>query len=292
MNKKKALVIFGPTASGKSSKAIQVAKKYNSTIINADSIQVYKELRLITSRPSIEDEKNFDHKLYGFLQGDQNCTVSMWLELIKKEIKACFENNKLPIIVGGTGMYLKSLIDGISMIPNIPISVKEETKKKVQEKGLKYIYEILLNENAGLKINPNDTQRIQRAYNVFVSTGKMIEEWNKKNKKIIEDLEFDIFIQNFDRSEIYKNSESRFDKMLESGGVDEVKKILEMNYDPNLSIMKAIGVREISKYLNKEISLLDASNLAKQKTRNYIKRQITWIKGNYITKNCNIKKYL
>ena len=222
MNKKKALVIFGPTASGKSSKAIQIAKKYNSTIINADSIQVYKELRLITSRPSIEDEKNFDHKLYGFLQGNQNCTVSMWLESIKKEIKACFENNKLPIIVGGTGMYLKSLIDGISMIPNIPISVKEETKKKVQEKGLKYIYEILLNENAGLKINPNDTQRIQRAYNVFVSTGKMIEEWNKKNKKIIEDLEFDIFIQDFDRSEIYNNSESRFDKMLESGGIDEV----------------------------------------------------------------------
>ena len=270
MNKKKALVIFGPTASGKSSKAIQIAKKYNSTIINADSIQVYKELRLITSRPSIEDEKNFDHKLYGFLQGNQNCTVSMWLESIKKEIKACFENNKLPIIVGGTGMYLKSLIDGISMIPNIPVSVKEETKKKVQEKGLKYIYEILLNENAGLKINPNDTQRIQRAYNVFVSTGKMIEEWNKKNKKIIEDLEFDIFIQDFDRSEIYKNSESRFDKMLESGGIDEVKKILEMNYDPNLSIMKAIGVREISKYLNKEISLLDASNLAKQKTRNSV----------------------
>ena len=282
MNKKKALVIFGPTASGKSSKAIQVAKKFNSTIINADSIQVYQELRLITSRPSIEDEKNFDHKLYGFLQGNQNCTVSMWLESIKKEIKACFENNKLPIIVGGTGMYLKSLIDGISMIPNIPVSVKEETKKKVQEKGLKYIYEILLNENAGLKINPNDTQRIQRAYNVFVSTGKMIEEWNKKNKKIIEDLEFDIFIQDFDRSEIYKNSESRFDKMLESGGIDEVKKILKMNYDPNLSIMKAIGVREISKYLNNEISLLDASNLAKQKTRNYVKRQITWIKGNNI----------
>ena len=292
MNKKKALVIFGPTASGKSSIAIQIAKKYSSTIINADSIQVYKELRLITSRPSVEDEKNFNHKLYGFLYGNQNCTVSMWLELIKKEIKESFDNNKLPIIVGGTGMYLKSLIDGISMIPNIPISVKEETNKKVKEKGLKYIYEILLNEDASLKINPNDTQRVQRAYNVFVSTGKMIEEWNLQNKKIIEDLEFDIFIQDFDRSEIYNNSESRFDKMLENGGIDEVKKMLEKNYDPSLSIMKAIGVREISKYLNNEISLLDASNLAKQKTRNYIKRQITWIKGNNITKNCHIEKYL
>ena len=292
MNKKKALVIFGPTASGKSSKAIQIAKKYNSTIINADSIQVYKELRLITSRPSIEDEKNFDHKLYGFLQGNQNCTVSMWLESIKKEIKACFENNKLPIIVGGTGMYLKSLIDGISMIPNIPISVKEETKRKIKEKGLKHIYEILLNENNNLKINANDDQRIQRAYNVFVSTGKMIEEWNLKNKQLIEDLEFDIFIQDYDRLEAYKNCESRFDKMLESGGIDEVKKLLEMNYDPSLSIMKAIGVREISKYLNNEISFLEASSLAKQKTRNYIKRQITWIKSNNITQNCTIEKYL
>ena len=162
----------------------------------------------------------------------------------------------------------------------------------MEKKGLKYIYEILLNENSNLKINPNDTQRIHRAYNVFVSTGKMIEEWNLKNKKVIEDVEFDIFIQDFDRSEIYNNSESRFDKMIESGGIDEVKKMLEMNYDPNLSIMKAIGVREISKYLNNEISLSDALDLAKQKTRNYIKRQITWIKSNNITKNCDIKKYL
>ena len=128
--------------------------------------------------------------------------------------------------------------------------------------------------------------------NVFKSTGKTIEEWNLKNKKIIENLEFDILIQDFNRMEVYENCESRFDKILESGGIDEVKKMLEMNYDPNLSIMKAIGVREISKYLNNEISLLEASSLAKQKTRNYIKRQITWVKGNNITKNCNIEKYL
>jgi len=292
MTKKKALIIFGPSASGKSANAIQIAKKHNSTIINADSIQVYEDLRLITSRPSIEDEKKFNHKLYGFLSGNQNCTVSLWLKLIKKEILESLDNNKLPIIVGGTGMYLKSLIDGLSLIPNIPIDVKEKTKRKVREKGLRTIYEILLNENINLKIDPNDSQRIQRAYNVFISTGKTIEKWNLKNKKIIKDLEFDIIIQDFDRLKIYKNCESRFDKMLDCGGIDEVKRMLEMNYDPNSSIMKAIGVREIAKYLKKEISLSEASILAKQKTRNYIKRQITWIKGNNITNNSSFKKYI
>ena len=292
MNKKKALVIFGPTASGKSSKAIQIAEKINSTIINADSIQVYEDLRLITSRPSIEDEKNFEHKLYGFLKGNQNCTVSTWLNLIKKEIQLSLDNNKLPIIVGGTGMYLKSLIDGISMIPNIAVAVKEETKKIVKEKGLEYIYRVLLKENNSLKINQNDTQRVLRAYNVFVGTGKTIEQWNLKNKKIIKDLDFDIIIQDFERPKIYRNCEIRFDKMLECGGIEEVKKMLELKYDQNLSIMKAIGVKEIAQYLRKEISIIDASDLAKQRTRNYIKRQITWINGNNITKNCEFLKYL
>ena len=178
MNKEKALVIFGPTASGKSSTALRIAEKYDSTIINSDSIQVYKDLRLITSRPSIQDEKRINHRLYGFLKGNENCNLSKWLSLVKKEINLSFENNKLPIIVGGTGMYLKGLIDGISLIPKIPNSVNEQTKNIISENGLNFIYKILLKKNKNLKINPSDTQRIQRAYNVLVGTGKTIEEWN------------------------------------------------------------------------------------------------------------------
>ncbi len=292
MNKKKVLVIFGPTASGKSSTAIKIAEKYDSTIINSDSIQVYKDLSLITSRPTIQDEKRINHRLYGFLKGNENCTLSKWLSLVKKEINLSFDNNKLPIIVGGTGMYLKGLIDGISLIPKIPKSVTEETRNLISENGLNFIYKILLKENKNLKINPSDTQRIQRAYNVLIETGKTLEEWNLTNEKIIEDLKLDIVIQEFDRSEIYRNCEKRFDKMIEDGGIEEVKQLLEKKYDPNLSIMKAIGVREISKYLSNELTLQEASDLAKQKTRNYIKRQITWTKGNNITQNCNIEKYL
>ena len=292
MINKKALVIFGPTASGKSSAANKIAEKHAATIINADSIQVYQDLRLITSRPSIEDENKVDHRLYGFLKGDENCTLSKWLNLVKKEINLSLDNNKLPIIVGGTGMYLKGLIDGISSIPKIPNSVIEETKHIISQNGLDFIYKILAEKNKNLKINPSDTQRIQRAYNVFIGTGKTIEEWNLKNKKIIQNLKLDIVIQEFDRSEIYRGCEKRFDKMIECGGIEEIERLLEKKYDPNLSIMKAIGVREISKYLNNELSLQEASDLAKQKTRNYIKRQITWIKGNNITQNSSIKKYI
>tara|TARA_B100000035_G_scaffold209112_1_gene178811 strand:- start:980 stop:1858 length:879 start_codon:yes stop_codon:yes gene_type:complete len=292
MINKKALVIFGPTASGKSSAANKIAEKHAATIINADSIQVYQDLRLITSRPSIEDENRVDHRLYGFLKGDENCTLSKWLNLVKKEINLSLDNNKLPIIVGGTGMYLKGLIDGISSIPKIPNSVIEETKHIISQNGLDFIYKILAEKNQNLKINPSDTQRIQRAYNVFIGTGKTIEEWNLKNKKIIQNLNLDIVIQEFDRSEIYRSCEKRFDQMIECGGIEEIERLLEKKYDPNLSIMKAIGVREISKYLNNELSLQEASDLAKQKTRNYIKRQITWIKGNNITQNSSIKKYI
>ena len=292
MINKKALVIFGPTASGKSSAANKIAEKHAATIINADSIQVYQDLRLITSRPSIEDENKVDHRLYGFLKGDENCTLSKWLNLVKKEINLSLDNNKLPIIVGGTGMYLKGLIDGISSIPKIPNSVIEETKHIISQNGLDFIYKILAEKNQNLKINPSDTQRIQRAYNVFVGTGKTIEEWNLKNKKIIQNLNLDIVIQEFDRSEIYRSCEKRFDQMIECGGIEEIERLLEKKYDPNLSIMKAIGVREISKYLNNELSLQEASDLAKQNTRNYIKRQITWIKGNNITQNSSIKKYI
>ena len=292
MINKKALVIFGPTASGKSSAANKIAEKHAATIINADSIQVYQDLRLITSRPSIEDENKVDHRLYGFLKGDENCTLSKWLNLVKKEINLSLDNNKLPIIVGGTAMYLRGLIDGISSIPKIPNSVIEETKHIISQNGLEFIYKILAEKNQNLKINPSDTQRIQRAYNVFIGTGKTIEEWNLKNKKIIQNLNLDIVIQEFDRSEIYRSCEKRFDQMIEYGGIEEIERLLEKKYDPNLSIMKAIGVREISKYLNNELSLQEASDLAKQKTRNYIKRQITWIKGNNITQNSSIKKYI
>lgn len=292
MTKQTALVIFGPTASGKSSDAMRVADKHDCTIINADSLQIYRDLRILTSRPSIQDEKKNVHKLYGILSGSENCSVSKWLDLAKKEIKVSLKKNKLPIIVGGTGMYIKSLIEGISTIPDIPDHIRNETQDLIKKNGYQYLYKVLLTKNKNLKIEPNDKQRIQRAYNVFQGTGKSIEDWHQDNKRAMKDISFKVVISDIDRDSLYKKCEKRFDDMVSNGGIDEVSKLLDMNYDNELTIMKAIGVREIAQYLKNEISLDDAILQTKQKTRNYIKRQITWIKSNNITQNDNLKKYI
>lgn len=292
MTKQTALVIFGPTASGKSYDAMKVADKHDCTIINADSLQIYRDLRILTSRPSIQDEKKNIHKLYGILSGGENCSVSKWLDLAKKEIKVSLKKNKLPIIVGGTGMYIKSLIEGISTIPDIPDHIRNETHDLIKKNGYQYLYKVLLTKNKNLKIEPNDKQRIQRAYNVFQGTGKSIEDWHQDNKKEMKDISFKVVIKDIDRDSLYRKCEKRFDDMISNGGIDEVSKLLDMNYDKELTIMKAIGVREIAQYLKNEISLNEAIFQTKQKTRNYIKRQITWIKGNNITQNDNFKKYI
>lgn len=292
MIKKKILVIFGPTSSGKSKKALKVAAKYDSTIINADSLQVYKDLKIITSRPSLQDEEKVLHKLYGVLDGSKNCSLALWLTLAKKEIEQSLSDNKLPIIVGGTGMYIKGLIEGISQIPLIPSSIQIKTKKIIEKKGIIFLYSYLKEINKNLTINPNDKQRIQRAYNVFIATNKTIEDWNLVNKKIINDVKFDVVITEVNRDKLYLKSENRFDQMIDQGAIEEVKNLLSKNYDLNSSLMKAIGVREIRDYLNGDIDLNRCKELSKQKTRNYIKRQLTWIKSNNIIQNTDFKKYM
>ena len=289
---KKALILFGPTSSGKSDISLKISANTNSKIINADSMQVYKNLRVLTSRPSEEDEKKFDHKLYGIIDGDKSFSVASWLDLTKREIKSSWSQNKLPILVGGTGMYIKSLIDGISEIPSIPDSIKLETEEVLKKNGLKYMHDKLIKSNKNSKIYKNDTQRIIRAFNVLQFTGRSIEEWQKENKKVLKDINFEIYIPHLEREILYKNSDKRFDLMLKQGAIDEVKTLVEQNIDPKYPIMKAIGVREIQQYLSNRLSLEECVNLSKKNTRNYIKRQLTWIRGNNISSNIDIKKYI
>ena len=292
MAKKKVLILFGPTASGKSNLALKISANVEATIINADSMQVYKNLKILTSRPSDEDEKKVTHKLYGIMDGTENCSVAAWLKLAKEEIQISWNKNKLPILVGGTGMYLKSLMEGISEIPSIPDSIILETKEILKNNGLEYLYRTLIESNNQTIINKKDTQRVVRAFNVFKYTGKPIEEWQKMNKKALEDLEFEIYLPPMERKNLYRASEERFDLMLEKGAVEEVRRLLKQNLDVSNSVMKAIGVREIEKYLNKDISKNECVNLSKKNTRNYIKRQLTWIRGNNISSNIDIKKYI
>ena len=292
MAQKKVLVLFGPTASGKSNIALKISANVKATIINADSMQVYKNLRILTSRPSEEDENKVEHKLYGIMDGVKNCSVASWLELAKEEIHICWDQNILPILVGGTGMYLKSLMEGISEIPSIPDSIKLETEEILENNGLGHLHKTLVESNKHTVINKQDKQRIIRAFNVLKFTGKSIEEWQKVNKKILEDVDYEIYLPPIERENLYKASEARFEEMFEKGAVDEVRGLLEQNLSVHCSVMKAIGVREIQGYLNNEISEEECVNLSKKNTRNYIKRQLTWIRGNNISSNIDIKKYI
>ena len=292
MAQKKVLILFGPTASGKSNLALKISANIKATIINADSMQIYKNLRILTSRPSKEDEEKVAHKLYGIMDGVENCSVASWLELANDEIQKSWSKNTLPILVGGTGMYLKSLMEGISEIPSIPDSIKLETEEILRTNGLEYLYKILIESNNKTLINKKDTQRIVRAFNVLKFTGKSIEEWQKVNKKILEDVNFEIYLPPMERQNLYMSCEKRFDEMFERGAVEEVRRLLEQNLDVSRSIMKAIGVREIQQYLSNQIDRDECVNLSKKNTRNYIKRQLTWIRGNNISSNIDIKKYI
>ena len=292
MQDKEVFVIFGPTASGKSNLAMQIATKLESPIINFDSLQVYQQLRILSSRPSSQDERLIDHRLYGIIDGNENCTVAKWLKLAKIEIENCWKEKRIPILVGGTGLYLKGLMQGISHIPDISDSTIKNTDDSFVKNGANYLYKVLLEHNKNTKIKETDTQRLKRSYSLLMETGHSLEEWQVKPEKIFENVNYKIILLNEDRSTIYEKAKIRFSAMIDNGAIEEVEDLRKEEIDPNRSIMKAIGVREISKYLDNKYSLDDCKEETVQKTRNYIKRQQTWIKSNNITSNIDFKKYI
>ena len=292
MEKRDILVIFGPTASGKSKLATQIASKHKSAIINFDSLQVYNELKILTDRPDDEMCKKFDHRLYGILKGSESCSAAIWLEKAAHEINNCFDNKLLPIVVGGTGLYLKALMDGLSEIPSIKKNIEEQAKLDLETYGLDHLYKKILIKYQGTKINPNDKQRIMRSYSLLLQTGKVLEEWQFNPNKKIDNVNYRVILTGNLREKLYESAEQRVDNMFHDGAVDEVQSLIEKNYSAELSIMKAIGVREITNFIDGKVSLDEAKSIMKKNTRNYIKRQDTWIKGNNITQNIDIKKYL
>ena len=292
MSQRDILIIFGPTASGKSYIANKAASKTNAAIINSDSLQIYKDLHILTDRPSEQIISRYDHRLYGILSGNNNCTAALWLDKAIEEINLCFKENILPIIVGGTGLYIKVLIEGISRIPFIKREIKEEVDSLLNRKGITFLYNEIKKKYNETKINFNDKQRIVRSYSLLKQTNKVLEEWQVENHNLLNDVNFKILNTDNDRSILYQRAEKRTEKMFNEGVIDEVNNLLEKNYDPDSSLMKAIGVREIRDYLENLIDLDTCKNRIKKSTRNYIKRQQTWIKGNNISSNIEIKKYI
>ncbi|MBC8304765.1 MAG: tRNA (adenosine(37)-N6)-dimethylallyltransferase MiaA [Pelagibacterales bacterium] len=272
-------VIAGPTATGKSDLSISLAKKLKGVVINSDSMQVYKNLEILTARPSYNEMKNIDHHLFGCVDGNERYNVERWCNDASQVIKKTSANNLTPILVGGTGLYINTLINGLIDLPSIPESFKIESEKILQKFGKDFLINQIKNidPNSLKHINLNDTVRLRRIWEVFETTGKKFSEWKRnKNKKFITNYKFKILLFLPNREKNYQNVNSRFIKMMKGGAVEEVKKLLELNLHESLPVMRAHGVPEIKKYLANESSLDECISKGQQVTRNYVKRQHTW----------------
>ena len=277
----KIILITGPTASGKSEFAIKIAKKIKGEIINADSMQVYKELKILTARPKKNNEQNIKHHLYGFQNVKKRFSTGAWLKLTINKIKKIQKKNKIPILVGGTGLYFKALTDGLVKIPNIPIKIRNEVRRLQIKLGQKKFYQKLIkfDTQSKNKLDENDIQRSVRAYEVKKFTKISLFEWFKKTKKNFKENNFIKIYINYPRQDLIKRINKRLDKMLKEGAIKEVKKYLKLRVKKENSSNKIIGINEISNYLNNIIDLNQTKDLMAIKTRQYAKRQTTWARG-------------
>jgi tRNA dimethylallyltransferase len=275
-DQKVAVLIAGPTASGKSALALKIAAERNGVIINADSMQVYRELRIITARPSAEDEGAAPHRLYGCVSGVQDYSTGQWMRDAKVEIDACWTNGMTPIIVGGTGLYFMALTDGIAEIPAIPSEIKAYWREAEGD-----LHARLVKRDAAMaaKLAPADRQRIIRALEVHDATGKSLLWWQEQGRTqgAFGGAEVERKFVDVPREELYARAERRFDLMLEQGALEEVRTLPVI--DPKKPIMKAIGVPELMAHLAGVMTLDEAREKAKTATRQYIKRQLTWWRG-------------
>ena len=274
----KIILISGPTASGKSNFAVKIAKKIEGEIINADSMQVYKRLKVLTARPNKIEQKNIKHHLYGVVDLNEKFSTGQWLELAIKKIKSIQKKKKIPILVGGTGLYFQSLINGLVKIPEIPLKFRNKVRLMSKKEGQKKFYKKLLKLDPKIKdkFDTNDTQRSIRAYEIKSYTGISMYDWLTKTKSEFKDSDFLKLQIETKREKLIERINLRTSSMISSGAINEVKKFLKLKIRKDQSVNKVIGIAELTQYLNKKINLDQAKELISIKTRQYAKRQATW----------------
>ena len=293
-SKPDAVLIAGPTASGKSGLAIELAEKWNGTIINADSMQVYPVLRVITARPGDDDLAKIPHLLYGHASLDQAYSVAQWVNDAKKALDDVRAVGRTPIFVGGTGLYFKALTQGLADIPLVPAEIRNLWRQKMEENGVAALFEELqiIDPIAANILKSNDKQRILRALEVKDATGRSIIEYQSTNSPPILTLplvEKILFVP--DRSKLHARIEKRFDAMLEDGAIEEVKALQKHKISSDHPVMKAIGVPQLTKYLQKVVTLDEARERCKIATRQYAKRQSTWFRNQLDNSWAEIDKF-
>ncbi|MCK0068516.1 tRNA (adenosine(37)-N6)-dimethylallyltransferase MiaA [Kordiimonas laminariae] len=296
---KQALFIAGPTASGKSALSLKFAKDLNGVIINADSMQVYKDLRVITACPSEEDELQASHRLYRFMDGSEVCSAAYWSELAMTEIEKAWDEGKYPIVIGGTGMYFKFLLEGVAKIPDIPDDIRNAVREEAGEHGSEKLHDELKGYDPVIaeRLFPGDRQRVCRAVEVYRATGKPLSEWQKNNEPGPMTAHDKAgcahkFILKPPRDVLYDRCNRRFDMMLGEGALEEVEALMERNLDTSLPIMRALGVPSLIKLIRGEVSEEEAIEDAKMQTRRFAKRQLTWFRNQFSHWNCLNAQYL
>ena len=274
----KIILISGPTASGKSNFAIKIAKKINGEIINADSMQVYKQLKILTARPNKKQQNDIKHHLYGTIGLNEKFSTGQWLKEAIKKIKKIRKRKKIPILVGGTGLYFQSLINGLVKIPEIPLKFRNKIRLMQKKDGQKKFYKKLIKIDSRVKnkFDPNDVQRSIRAFEIKSFTKVSMYVWLEKTNSEFKDSDFLKLYIDFKREDLIKIIALRTTAMIENGAVKEVKKFLKAKIKKNQSVSKVIGIDELTQYLKNKINLTQAEELITIKTRQYAKRQATW----------------
>ena len=279
--KSKIVLIAGPTASGKSKIAINLAKKIKGEIVNADSMQVYKQLKILTARPSDKNKKNIKHYLFGIIDVRKRFSTGQWLKECIKIINLIRKRKKIPIIVGGTGLYFKALVDGLVRIPKFKPSEKNKILKLHNKLGQKQFFKKLVKLDPVSKkfVNPNDVNRSIRAYEVKILTKKSLYKWFKDTKTFFDKNDFVMTYVDYPRDKLIINIKNRIDRMFDLGAIKEVKKFNLIKINKLNSVNHVIGIKEINSYLSKKAELSDIKEQILIKTRQYAKRQSTWSRG-------------
>jgi tRNA dimethylallyltransferase len=269
------IVIAGPTASGKSALAVALAQQKHGVIVNADSAQIYRDLPVLSAAPTAEERERAEHRLFGVQDGALPCSAAHWAQMARREIADVHAEGRLPILVGGTGLYLRTLIDGIAPVPAIDAAVRKRVREtSVEENRAKLA---ALDPEAAARLGARDSARIARALEVVLSTGRPLGDWQRERSGGIgNEVALHPLVLLPPRDWLYARCDARFAAMIEQGAVEEVKALLARRLNPNLPVMRGIGVREIAALLNGEITREQAIAAGQQATRRYAKRQYTW----------------
>ena len=275
------LIIAGPTASGKSALALDAAEEFTGMVINADSMQVYRELRVLTARPTDGDEARVPHRLFGTLPVTEACSVGRWLGMARAEIEAARGAGRLPILVGGTGLYLKALTGGLAPVPGIPQGIRSQARRLHARLGGEAFRAELakVDAEAARRLEAGDSQRLIRAFEVVRATGRPLADWQRQGAGgPATDARFATIVLAPPRDALYAAIDARLDTMIEEGALDEVAALDRLGLDAGLPAAKAVGVPELRRHLRGEITLDEALESAKRASRNFAKRQLTWLR--------------